>query len=128
MVNGTQKKGATAIVLFHPPSMPFQHFLRGTAQECMQVLNDNLSPHLIRGMILPNRISSSPLDNDHEECTALLLLDEMLPLGAPCFVIMDSGSEQGCYAALRDNEPMSAQHLMRHVYAGVSKILVSQVH
>ena len=53
----------------------------------------NLILHMIRGMLLLGQIGSEEINNAHAECMALILMDEMLPLGMPCIVIMDSKSE-----------------------------------
>ena len=65
--------------------------------------------------------------NDHAECFVLIMLDELLLPGAPCFAIMDSESEWGRYMKHHDNESLSMRQLLQHAYTGVSKILVSML-
>ena len=83
-----------AIVIFHPPNMNFMEFIGKTKQVQDQLLNENLVLYLIRGILLPDKIGSAALDNDHAKCFALLMMDEVLLLGAPCMVVMDLESEE----------------------------------
>lgn len=77
MTPSINQKGALVMVVFYLPSIPFKCFMKGTKEEHQKILDEDLMPYIIRGMLLPDNIGSISIDNDHAECIVFIVMDEM---------------------------------------------------
>jgi len=92
---------SASVIIFRPPSLPFESYITVSEEEQASILSQNLLPWRARASSLPNKIGDQLIDNAHAECFALILLEEWLPLHLPILLIMDSEAERDRYLHLQ---------------------------
>ena len=83
-------------------------------------------PILQRFCILPQMIGTSKVDISHAELLAFCMQEECLPPNIPRIVVMDSKSVRTKILECRDSEPASDRQLLRSMYDGLGKTLMSR--
>ena len=83
-------------------------------------------PILQRFCILPKKIGTANVDIGHAELLAFCMQEECLPPNLPRIVIMDAKSVRSKMLELRDSVPTSDRFLLRKMYSGLGRTLMSR--
>jgi len=76
--------------------------------------------------ILPEKFGATDVDIGHAELLAFCMQEESLPPCLPRVVIMDSDSVRSRMMELRDGTPVSDRYIIRKIYGGLGKSLISR--
>lgn len=119
----SQSSASASVVIFHPPSIPFEKYINASKTDQAAMLNQNLLPWTAHASSLPTRIGNHPTDNAHAECFAVILMEEWIPQNIPILLIMDSEAERDHYTQLQNVQHTTHWFLLCSLMSGVSKCL-----
>ena len=99
----------------------------GESIESGEWMNRKIIPLLIRSCTLPDFIGAHESDNNQGEALALCMGEECLPKELARCIIMDSYGVRSRALTIRDDASLSHRKLIRKVFPGIGKGLVSRI-